>query len=218
MPLPTVPYAVSELSDAESFARAQAFYEGLNQRRTVREFSDRPIPEGLLEQCLLAAGTAPSGAHKQPWRFIVVRDPAIKRAIREAAEKEEHDNYEWRMSEAWKRDLEPLGTDEHKPFLEIAPALIVVMALKHGDAGPEAHHYYVQESVGLACGLLIAALHTAGLATLTHTPSPMGFLQKVLGRPAHERPFVLLPVGYPAEGCRVPDLHRKSLGELSVWL
>jgi nitroreductase len=218
MPLPTVPYAVPDLSAAESLARARAFYEGLNQRRTVREFSDRPIPEGVLEQCLLAAGTAPSGAHKQPWRFVVVRDPAVKREIREAAEKEEHDNYEWRMSEAWKRDLEPLGTDEHKPFLEIAPALIVVMALKHGDAGPEALHYYVQESVGIACGLLIAALHSAGLATLTHTPSPMGFLQKVLGRPAHERPFVLLPVGYPAEGCQVPDLHRKPLEELSVWL
>ncbi|MBI1751768.1 MAG: nitroreductase family protein [Acidobacteria bacterium] len=218
MPLPTVPYHVETLSDQEHLARAQRFYELVNQRRTVREFSDRPIPDGVLEQCLLAAGTAPSGAHKQPWRFVVVQDPAVKKAIREAAEKEEHDNYEWRMSEAWKRDLEPLGTDEHKPFLEIAPALVVVMALKHGDAGPEAMHYYVQESVGIATGMLISAIHAAGLATLTHTPSPMGFLQKVLNRPSHERPFVLLPVGYPAEGCQVPDLHRKSLDEISVWL
>lgn len=218
MPLPTVPYHVEALSDQEQLARARRFYELVNQRRTVREFSDRPIPAGVLEQCLLAAGTAPSGAHKQPWRFVVVRDPAIKKAIREAAEKEEHDNYEWRMSEAWKRDLEPLGTDEHKPFLEIAPALVVVMALKHGDAGPEAMHYYVQESVGIATGMLISAIHAAGLATLTHTPSPMGFLQKVLNRPSHERPFVLLPVGYPVEGCQVPDLHRKSLDEISVWL
>jgi len=218
MPLSTVPYHLDGLSDQEHLARAQAFYQLVNQRRTVREFSDRPIPEGVLEQCLLAAGTAPSGAHKQPWRFVVVRDPAIKKAIREAAEKEEHDNYDWRMSEAWKRDLEPLGTDEHKPFLEIAPALVVVMALKHGDAGPEAMHYYVQESVGIATGMLISAIHAAGLATLTHTPSPMGFLQKVLNRPSHERPFVLLPVGYPAEGCQVPDLHRKNLDEISVWL
>lgn len=218
MPLPTVPYHVEALSDQEHLARARHFYDLVNQRRTVREFSSRPIPDGVLEQCLLAAGTAPSGAHKQPWRFVVVRDPAVKKAIREAAEKEEHDNYEWRMSEAWKRDLEPLGTDEHKPFLEIAPALVVVMALKHGDAGPEAMHYYVQESVGIATGMLISAIHAAGLATLTHTPSPMGFLQKVLNRPSHERPFVLLPVGYPAEGCQVPDLHRKSLDEISVWL
>lgn len=216
MPLPTIPYAVPELPPEESLARAAAFYRALDTRRTVREFSARPIPPGTLDQCILAAGTAPSGAHKQPWRFIVVTDPAVKHAIREAAEKEERDNYEWRMSEAWKRDLEPLGTDEHKPFLDIAPALIVVMALKHGDEGPESHHYYVQESVGIAVGMLIAALHTAGLATLTHTPSPMGFLQKVLGRPAHERPFVLLPVGYPAETCRVPDLHRKPLEELII--
>lgn len=217
MPLPTVPHDVTPFSPAESLRRAEAFLEEMNRRRTVREFSDRPLPEGVLERCLLAAGTAPSGAHKQPWRFIVVTDPAVQKAIREAAEKEEHDNYEWRMSEAWKRDLEPLGTDEHKPFLETAPALIVVMALKHGDEGPEAHHYYVQESVGIAAGLLIAALHHAGLATLTHTPSPMGFLQKVLDRPAHERPMLLLPVGYPAEGCRVPDLKRKRLEEISVW-
>jgi nitroreductase len=218
MPMPTVTYHVEPCSADTQQQRAEAFYDLLNHRRTVREFSDQPIPEGVLEHCLLAAGTAPSGAHKQPWRFVVVRDPAIKKAIREAAEKEEHDNYDWRMSEAWKRDLEPLGTDEHKPFLEIAPVLIVVMALKHGDEGPEAHHYYVQESVGIATGMLIAALHHAGLATLTHTPSPMGFLQKVLNRPSHERPFVLLPVGYPSEGCQVPDLHRKGLDEISVWL
>ncbi len=218
MPLPTIPFDVESMSADESLRRAREFHAHLHRRRTVREFSDRPIPDGVLEECLLAAGTAPSGAHKQPWRFIVVRDQTVKSQIRIAAEKEEHDNYDWRMSEAWKRDLEPLGTDEHKPFLDIAPALIVVMALKHGDAGPEALHYYVHESVGIASGMLLAALHTAGLATLTHTPSPMNFLQKVLGRPPHERPILLIPVGYPAEHCQVPDLHRKSLGEIAVWM
>lgn len=218
MPLPTIPFDVEHLDAEESLRRATEFRRHLNRRRTVREFSDRPIPEGVLAECILAAGSAPSGAHKQPWRFIVVRDPALKHQIRVAAEKEERDNYEWRMSEAWKRDLEPLGTDEHKPFLDIAPALIVVMALKHGEEGPDHLHYYVQESVGIATGMLLAALHTAGLATLTHTPSPMIFLQKVLGRPSFERPVLLIPVGYPAEGCQIPDLHRKPLQEISVWM
>jgi iodotyrosine deiodinase len=218
MPIRTIAHRVETYGPEESLRRAQGFHQLLDKRRTVREFSDRSIPEGVLESCLLAAGTAPSGAHKQPWRFIVVRDPAIKKQIRIAAEKEEHDNYEWRMSEAWKRDLEPLGTDEHKPFLEIAPALIVVMALKHGDEGPDHLNYYVQESVGIASGMLLAALHNAGLATLTHTPSPMTFLQKVLQRPSHERPFLLIPVGYPSDDCRVPDLHRKSLDQISVWI
>ena len=217
MPYPTIPYAGTLLSQAEQLAAAVAFRDRMATRRSVREFSARPIPEGVLEACLLAAGSAPSGANKQPWRFIVVRDPELKRRIREAAEQEEQENYAWRMSEAWKRDLEPLGTDEHKAFLEIAPALIVVMALTYGDEGPEAHHYYVQESVGLASGFLLAALHTAGLATLTHTPSPMTFLRTVLDRPSHERPFLLIPVGYPAEDCRVPDIHRKPLEAISVW-
>jgi nitroreductase len=217
MPHPFIPYAPPRLEPEESQRRAREVHELLDHRRTVREFSPDPIPEGVLEACLRAAGTAPSGANKQPWRFIVVRDPDTKRRIREAAEKEEHDNYEWRMTEAWKRDLEPLGTDEHKPFLEIAPALVVVMALRHGDGGPEEHHYYVNESVGLACGMLLAALHVAGLATLTHTPSPMGFLQKVLERPEHERPYLLIPVGYPAPACQVPDIRRKALEDIVVW-
>ena len=217
MPYPTIPYTLPPLTAQESLAAAEAFRRQVATRRSVREFSGRPLPEGVLEACLQAAGSAPSGANKQPWRFIVVRDPALKRQIREAAEKEEQENYGWRMTEAWKRDLEPLGTDEHKPFLEIAPALIVVMALTHGDEGPEAHHYYVQESVGLACGMLLAALHLAGLATLTHTPSPMTFLRTVLDRPAHERPFLLIPVGYPAEDCRVPAIQRKPLEAIAVW-
>jgi nitroreductase len=217
MPCPTIPYHIPRLSDTESLAAAETFRLQVASRRSVRAFSDRPLPEGVLESCILAAGSAPSGAHKQPWRFIVVTDPGLKRRIREAAEQEEQENYGWRMTEAWKRDLEPLGTDAHKAFLEIAPALIVVMALIHGDEGPEAHHYYVQESVGLACGVLLTALHLAGLATLTHTPSPMTFLRTVLGRPAHERPFLLIPVGHPAEDCQVPDLHRKPLEAISAW-
>lgn len=218
MPHPTIPYHLPPLSAEESLAAAEAFCQQVGTRRSVREFSARPIPEGVLEACLRAAGSAPSGANKQPWRFIVIRDPGLKRQIREAAEKEERDNYQWRMTEAWKRDLEPLGTDEHKGFLETVPALIVVMALTHGDEGPEAHHYYVQESVGLACGVLLTALHLAGLATLTHTPSPMTFLRTVLDRPAHERPFLLIPVGYPANDCQVPDIHRKPLEAISLWV
>lgn len=217
MPHPTIPYHLPPLSAEASLAAAEGFRRQVATRRSVREFSDRPIPGGVLEACLLAAGSAPSGANKQPWRFIVIRDPGLKRRIREAAEKEERDNYQWRMTEAWKRDLEPLGTDAHKGFLETVPALIVVMALTHGDEGPEAHHYYVQESVGLACGVLLTALHLAGLATLTHTPSPMTFLRTVLERPVHERPFLLIPVGYPANDCQVPDIQRKPLETISVW-
>lgn len=217
MPHITVPYALPPRTDLESLAEAEAFQARVSGRRSVREFSHRPIADGILEACLRAAGSAPSGANKQPWRFIVVRDPEVKRRIREAAEKEERDNYAWRMSASWKRDLEPLGTDENKAFLETVPALIVVMALTHGDEGPEALHYYVQESVGLACGVLLTALHHAGLAALTHTPSPMTFLKTVLERPAHERPFLLIPVGYPADDCRVPDIHRKPLEDIAVW-
>lgn len=217
MPHPTIPYVSPSMTAQESLAAAESFLQRVSTRRSVREFSDRPIADGILEACLRAAGSAPSGANKQPWRFIVVRDPELKRRIREAAEKEEHDNYAWRMSASWKRDLEPLGTDENKAFLETVPALIVVMALTHGDQGPEALHYYVQESVGLACGVLLTALHHAGLAALTHTPSPMTFLKTVLERPAHERPFLLIPVGYPADDCRVPDIHRKPLEDIAVW-
>ncbi len=202
-------------SDAEQLKLAEEFYENLNRRRTVRDFSDESVPFEIIEKAILTAGTAPSGAHLQPWRFVVVKDLEVKRKIREAAEKEEFESYHKRMSEKWLRRLAPLGTDEHKPFLEIAPYLIVVFRItsiiENGDSEPT---YYSQESVGIAVGLLLAALHNAGLATLTHTPSPMKFLQEILGRPKNEVPFVLIPVGYPAEGAKVPNLKRKSLEEI----
>ncbi|MBK8810007.1 MAG: nitroreductase family protein [Acidobacteria bacterium] len=204
-------------SDANGLSRAREFFENLDRRRTVRDFSDEPVPIEVIETAIRAAGTAPSGANMQPWRFIVVRDPGTKRKIREAAEHEESESYNNRMSDKWLRRLAPLGTDEHKPFLEIAPYLIVVFRItsvtENGESEPT---YYSQESVGIAVGLLLAALHTAGLATLTHTPSPMKFLQEILGRPKSEVPFVLIPVGYPAEGAKVPDIKRKSLDEIML--
>lgn len=193
---------------------ARAFYEVMRQRRTVREFSSRPVPIEVIEWAVRAAGTAPSGANKQPWRFVVVGDPALKREIRVAAEAEEHEFYTRRATAEWLADLAPLGTDTRKPFLDDAPWLIVVFKMMKTD--DERGVYYVNESVGIAVGMLLAALHHAGLATLTHTPSPMGFLSKVLERPEHERPFLLIPVGYPAEGCVVPDISRKSLDEIMV--
>ena len=201
-------------------AEARAFYESLDRRRTVREYSTRPIPEGVLEDCLRAAGTAPSGANLQPWHFVVVRDAETKRRIREAAEEEERAFYAERAPQAWLDALAPLGTDANKPFLETAPALIAIFGERYGIAadGSKQKRYYVDESVGLATGLLIAALHRAGLATLTHTPSPMGFLRDILGRGAQERPFLLLVVGYPAPDARVPDIGRKSLDEIATFL
>lgn len=202
-------------SVAKQLKRAEEFYENLNKRRTVREFSDENVPFEIIEKAILTAGTAPSGAHLQPWRFVVVKDALVKRQIREAAEKEEFESYHKRMSEKWLRRLAPLGTDEHKPFLEIAPYLIIVFRItsivENGETEPT---YYSQESVGIAVGMLLAALHNAGLATLTHTPSPMKFLQEILGRPKNEVPFVLIPVGYPAKDARVPDIRRKSLEEI----
>lgn len=205
----------NELSGDEQFHRATEFFELLNRRRTVREYSDAAVPLELIEKAIATAGTAPSGANMQPWRFVVVRDPEVKRKIREAAEKEEYESYHGRMSEKWLRRLAILGTDEHKPFLEIAPYLIVVFRInsvtEDGDTEPT---YYSQESVGIAVGLLLASLHNMGLATLTHTPSPMKFLQEILGRPKNEVPFVLIPVGYPADGAMVPDIGRKNLEEI----
>ena len=200
-------------------ARAEAFRAELNRRRTVRDFDSRPVPRAIIEQCLLAAGTAPSGAHRQPWRFVVVSDPDIKRRIREAAEAEEREFYAGRAPEEWLEALAPLGTDANKPFLETAPYLIAIFAERFGlgEEGGHIQNYYVTESVGIATGMLIAALHHAGLATLTHTPSPMGFLNEVLGRPKNERPFLLLVVGYPSDDARVPDLHRKSLDEIAEF-
>lgn len=193
---------------------SMAFLERLRARRSIRAFSSDPIPEGVLERCIEAAAQAPSGAHKQPWTFALVTDPAVKTKIRLAAEQEEREFYGGRAPERWLRDLAPFGTDADKPFLEEAPALIVVFAQRQGPEGEQ--HYYVNESVGIATGFLIAAIHMAGLATLTHTPSPMRFLGEILERPATERAFLLLPVGFPREDCHVPDLKRKSASEFLV--
>lgn len=200
--------------------RLEAFYTDMNRRRTVREFSTRPVPRDLIETALKVANTAPSGANLQPWHFVAVSGPETKRKIREAAEAEEREFYTHRASEEWLAALEPLGTDERKPFLETAPYLIAVFLQKYGELpdGRKVKHYYPAESTGLATGLLIAALHRAGLVTLTHTPSPMKFLNEILGRPKSERPFLLLVVGYPAEGARVPDIRRKSLEEFTSWV
>ncbi len=187
----------------------------LDKRRTIRDFSDKPVPKSVIEQLILTASTAPSGAHKQPWTFCAIEDPSVKSAIRAAAEKEEYESYTNRMSEQWLKDLAPIGTDWQKPFLDIAPWLIVVFAQSVGLQKEK--HYYVQESVGIACGFLIAAIHNAGLCTLTHTPSPMNFLKTVLKRPDNERPFLLLPVGYPAADVFVPNIHRKTLDEIAVF-
>lgn len=194
------------------------FHGIMARRRSVREFSDRPVPQELIERIIAAAGTAPSGANKQPWRFVAVQDPDIKREIREAAEAEEHEFYTNRASETWLGDLHPLGTDEHKPFLEVAPWLIVVFKCMKDDrdSEPSDQVYYVNESVGIAVGLLLAAIQHAGLVALTHTPSPMKFLTGILRRPSYERPFLLIPVGWPAEGCMVPDIGRKSIEEIMV--
>jgi nitroreductase len=209
-----------EYPEEEMARLAGAFFEEMNRRRTVRHFSGRPVPRSIIEQCLRTAGTAPSGANRQPWQFVAVSDPDIKRRIREAAEREEQAFYEERAPEDWLDALAPLGTDEHKPFLEIAPYLIAVFASRYGRAadGGKVRNYYVTESVGLATGLLIAALHHAGLATLTHTPSPMGFLNEILGRPESERPFLLLVVGYPAADAVVPDIRRKALDQIATFM
>ena len=213
-----VPLEFVRREPGEVVAAARALRAELETRRSVRDFSKEELPEGVLEECLRAAGSAPSGANLQPWSFVVVRDPELKRCIREAAEAEEHENYEWRMGEEWLKDLEMLGTDEHKPFLEDAPALIVVFRQAYGlEDEAKRKHYYVMESVGIATGFLLAALHQSGLATLTHTPSPMGFLEEILERPENERAFLLIPVGYPAEGCEVPDISRKGSKDFIQW-
>ena len=205
------------LSPAEQTQRSAEFLDRLRERRTVREFSSEPVDFGLIENAIRAAASAPSGANQQPWRFVVIQDPEIKRQIRIAAEEEERFNYEHRFPEEWLEALAALGTDWHKPFLEIAPYLIVVFREDYGVAGERRiKHYYVNESVGIAVGFLLAALHASGLATLTHTPSPMGFLTRILERPANERPFVLIPVGYPAAGARVPVIRKKELADVMI--
>jgi iodotyrosine deiodinase len=211
---------IDNRSDDELLRRARVFYETIQRRRTIRDFSDRAVPREIIEYCIRAAGTAPSGANLQPWHFVAISDPAVKHEIRGAAEAEEKEFYEHRAPKAWLDALAPLGTDWRKPFLEIAPWLIAVFAqpfriLPDGERSPT---YYAIESVGIATGLLVTALHACGLAALTHTPSPMGFLNRILGRPSHEKPFVLLVVGHPAEGASVPDISRKELGEFSSFV
>jgi nitroreductase len=205
-----------ELAPEEMVTRARAFYAEMKRRRSVRHFARRPVPREVIEFAVRAAGTAPCGANMQPWHFVVVSDPERKQRIREAAEQEEREFYERRAPPEWLKALEPLGTDPEKPFLEDAPFLIAIFAERYGQLpdGTKVKHYYVAESVGIATGMLITALHHAGLATLTHTPSPMAFLNEILDRPANERPFLLLVVGYPAEDARVPDIRKKALPQI----
>jgi|AntRauTorckE6833_2_1112554.scaffolds.fasta_scaffold00978_8 nitroreductase len=209
-----------EIPIEEMKHQASAFYEKMKARRSVRDFSDRPVPREIIEKCLLAAGTAPNGANKQPWHFAVVSDPEVKKKIRIEAEKEEQEFYNRRAPEDWLDDLHPLGTDENKPFLEKAPYLIGIFAQSYNidENGEKEKHYYVKESVGIATGFLITALHHAGLVALTHTPSPMGFLNEIMGRPSYEKPFLLLVVGYPEDGVKVPDIDKKSLDEIASFI
>lgn len=208
-----------ELPVEEMRDRARRFREHLSKRRTVRDYQPRAVPRDIIESCLAAASTAPSGANQQPWHFAVVSDPVIKKKIREGAEEEERAFYSGRAPDDWLDALSHLGTDEHKPFLEVAPYLIVIFAQNHGvrPDGTTFKHYYVTESVGIATGMLIAAIHDAGLASLTHTPSPMGFLNGVLNRPTNERPYLILVVGYPAKGVKVPEITKKPLDEIASF-
>jgi iodotyrosine deiodinase len=221
-----VPLEFERLAPEDQHRRSEAFLSRLSRRRSVRDFSAEPVPRVLVENAVRCAATAPSGANRQPWRFVIVSDPGVKRRIREAAEAEEKESYERRMPEEWLEALAPLGTDWHKPFLETAPYLIAVFRMDWEPAAPpggvddgalvKRKNYYVAESVGIACGFLLAALHLSGLAALTHTPSPMGFLNEILDRPGHEKPFLLIPVGYPAEGARVPVIEKKPFDEVVV--
>lgn len=218
----TIPYSLPALSDAESIARAEALRDRLKTRRSCRYFSDEPVPREVIEAAIEAAGTAPNGANHQPWHFAVVSSPEKKRAIREAAEEEERAFYAGKASEHWLDALAPLGTDAEKPFLETAPWLIVVFAQRKGgiEEDGKTQNYYVNESVGIACGMLIATLHEAGCSTLTHTPSPMGFLRDLCGRPEHEKPLMIVVVGHPSEDATVPAhaLRKKPLTQISTWL
>jgi nitroreductase len=216
-----VPLGFERLPENEMLARAQSFHAIMARRRSVREFAPDPVARELIETAIAAANTAPSGANRQPWHFAVVSDPAVKAEIRRGAEAEEREFYEGgRATEEWLEALAPLGTDWRKPFLEIAPWLVVVFKQIHatGGNGAKRTNYYVNESAGIACGLFIAAIHQMGLATLTHTPQPMRFLTRILDRPDNERPFILFPVGYPAPECRVPSISKKSVAEVTTWL
>ena len=214
---PFIPLRFRRYAPQEQELASRDFLANMQTRRTVRDFSAEPVPYELIENAIRCAASAPSGANQQPWRFVVAQDPEVKRKIRIAAEAEEKESYEHRMPSEWLEALAPLGTDWRKPFLETAPYLIVVFRIDYGWKGDQkVKHYYVQESVGIACGFLLAALHMSGLATLTHTPSPMGFLAQILERPANERPFLLIPAGYPAPDARVPDITKKPLNDVLV--
>ena len=219
MSSPFVPLAFTRLSPQESRDRAIAFYQEMNARRTTRQFSSEPVPRELIQLAIHTAATAPSGAHQQPWTFVAVSDPAVKQAIRDAAEAEEREFYHGRAPQEWIDALSPLGTDEHKSHLTDAPWVIVLFRQAHGlnPDGSKRTFYYTQESCGIAAGLFIAAVHRMGLATLTHTPNPMGFLRDLLGRPANEKALLIMPVGYPAPDAQVPNLTRKPLDEVVVW-
>ncbi len=216
---PFIPYTKETYNDEEMLNRSHEFYHWLDGRRTVRDFSNRPIPKEVIENLVKSASTAPSGAHKQPWTFCIVSDPDLKKEIRRAAEMEEKESYEKRMSEEWLTDLAPLQTGWQKPFLETAPYLVIVFkrSYEFTTEGKKHQNYYVSESCGLACGLFLAAVHHAGLVSLTHTPSPMNFLSILLKRPENEKPFLLMPVGYPATNCLVPDIKRKEMDKVMVW-
>ena len=216
IPLP----AYQEVPIEEMIQRATDFRAEMQHRRTVRQFASRPVPRQVIEECLIAAGTAPNGANLQPWHFVVVTDPSIKHQIREGAEAEEYEFYHKRAPQTWLDALAPFGTDEHKPYLETAPCLIVIFGQSYGvlPDGRSVKNYYVSESVGIATGILITALHHAGLVTLTHTPSPMGFLNEILNRPKNERPFLILVVGYPSAEARVPEISKKPLEEIATFL
>jgi iodotyrosine deiodinase len=213
---PFVPYTPKAFEDEEMIQRSKAFHDFMDERRSVRDFSDRDVPREVLENIIKAASTAPSGAHKQPWTFCLISSKELKHQIRELAEEEEKVSYGGRMSESWLQDLKPLGTTWEKEFIDTVPWIIVIFkrAFERGDNGEKHNNYYVNESVGIAAGFLIAAIHHAGLVTLTHTPSPMNFLSKALKRPENERPFLLIPVGYPASDATVPDLKRKELKDV----
>ncbi len=214
-----IPYKPVNIDATESLYKSEIYFNWLDKRRSIREFSSKPVSKEVIENILKSASTAPSGAHKQPWSFCAISNPEIKGEIRKAAEEEEYENYHSRMSDVWLKDLKPFETNWEKPFLEIAPWLIVVFSRSYDmdDLGKKLNNYYVKESVGLACGMLLTAIHNAGLCALTHTPSPMNFLSNILNRPKNERPFLLIPVGYPADNCMVPDLQRKPLELISEW-
>jgi len=214
-----VSYHITNLSEEEAVTKSESYFNKLNERRSVRDYSDKWIPKKIIDNLIKSASTAPSGAHKQPWTFCAISNQELKSKIRKAAEIEEKKSYQSRMSERWKKDLKPLGTDMNKPFLEIAPWLIVVFKKPYDfdKDGNKINNYYVNESVGIACGMMISAIQNAGLVTLTHTPSPMNFLSKILNRPSNERAFLLLPVGYPKFPTYVPDIKRKALKNVSAY-